>query len=212
MGLPLDPQRFDVILFDLGGVIVELTGVPCMMEWLGHRITEEALWQQWLTSHSVRKFERGHIRADQFATSIVAEFQLPVSASDFLQEFSAWPKGVYPGATDLLKTLAKKYRLACLSNTNEIHWPRICDEMGLFPYFSDQFPSHQLGLIKPDLAVFEHVLAKLSCSPERMLFLDDNQLCVDGARKTGMEAYRVVGLNEASLKLIELGILGPFGN
>jgi putative hydrolase of the HAD superfamily len=53
--------------------------------------------------------------------------------------------------------------------------------------------------------VFEHVALNLERAPERMLFLDDNQLNVDAAREAGMQAYRVVGVEQAASQLRQLG-------
>src|SRR5687768_14527757 len=86
-------RPFDVIVFDLGGVLIELAGVNRMLELLQHRITVEELWTRWLTSTSVHQFETGQIEAQQFAQAVLAEFDLPISATQFLDEFTAWPQG-----------------------------------------------------------------------------------------------------------------------
>ena len=44
----------EVILFDLGGVIVELGGLPEMREWTGNRYSDEKFWEMWLNSSAVR--------------------------------------------------------------------------------------------------------------------------------------------------------------
>ncbi|MCM0621085.1 HAD-IA family hydrolase [Nocardioides bruguierae] len=48
--------------------------------------------------------------------------------------------------------------------------------------------SHEVGLRKPDRAVYDLTAAKLSVEPEEIVFLDDKQLCVDGARAAGWQA------------------------
>jgi glucose-1-phosphatase len=202
------PQpSFDVILFDLGGVLIELTGVPQMRAW--SRIADdEELWRRWLTSPSVRRFETGLATADEFAAALCEEFALSVGGAEFLAAFTLWPSRVYPGAHDLLAALATRHRLAVLSNNNAVHWGRISREMGLGGYFSHQFLSHEIGLIKPDRAVFEHVIEALGCPPGRILFLDDNRLNVEQARAVGMVAHRVAGIGEAATLLCALGLLG----
>jgi hypothetical protein len=37
-------QQYDAIVFDLGGVLIELGGVTRMLELLSHRLTVEELW------------------------------------------------------------------------------------------------------------------------------------------------------------------------
>jgi putative hydrolase of the HAD superfamily len=200
-------SSYSAIVFDLGGVLIELTGVPRMLEWMGDEITADELWRRWLASESVRGFECGRISAEQFAREMRAEFGIPVSSEQFLAEFALWPKAAYEGATELLRKLADHYVVACLSNTNALHWARIDDEMGLLPHFNHHFASHLVGMLKPDREVFEHMATELEYPPERILFLDDNQVNVDGARAAGISAYKVVGLEGAIAKLEELGVI-----
>ena len=202
-------RPFDAIMFDLGGVLVELGGVTRMLELLDHRVTVEELWTRWLSSPSVRQFETGRMDADQFALSLLAEFELSISPTQFIAEFTAWPKGLYPGTIDLLQALAPQYTMACLTNTNMLHWPRICDELGLQPHFAIHFASHLIGLLKPDRAIYQHAIDQLGYAPERILFLDDNALNVESARSVGISAYRAVGLAAAIEQLTALSVLPP---
>ena len=202
----MSESPFDIILFDLGGVLIELSGVAQMCAWSGIASDEE-LWRRWLTSPSVRRFETGQMTADEFGHALCAEFALPVAAADFLAAFALWPTQVFPGAHELLTALAARHRLAALSNNNSVHWERISRDMGLGGYFSASFLSHEIGLIKPDAAVFTHVVEALGHAPERILFLDDNRLIVEQARAVGMVAHRVVGVAEADALLRSLGVL-----
>lgn len=202
-------RPFDCIVFDIGGVLVELGGVTRMLALLNNRLTVDELWARWLASPSVRAFETGRTDADQFARALLAEFELPISAAQLIAEFTAWPKGLYPGALELLQLLAPRYTLACLTNTNALHWPRMRDELGLLPHFTFHFASHLIGMLKPDQAIFEHMIAELGCAPERVLFLDDNRLNVEGARTVGIQAYCVAGPTGAIERLQSLRILAP---
>jgi putative hydrolase of the HAD superfamily len=198
---------FDVILFDLGGVLIELAGIERMLELCNHSLSAEELWTRWLTSEGVRQFETGRSGPDAFGAAMLEEFGISIAAAQFLEEFTVWPKGVFPGSLELLEQLSIAYRLACLSNTNALHWPRICDEMGLARYFECTFASHLVGMLKPDVEIFQHVIDQIGCPPARILFLDDNQLNVASARAAGMIARRVAGLAEVRAALTELGVL-----
>lgn len=196
-----------VVLFDLGGVLVELSGVPTMLGWLGNRVSPEELWRLWLTSPVVRAFETGEITPAVFADRIIAEMKLPVSDEQFLDAFVQWPQGLYAGARDLLAALPLRYTRAALSNSNVLHWPRMMHEMGLAEAFDYHFASHLTGKIKPDEHAFRHVLETLSCDPEEVYFFDDNELNVAAARKIGMNAILVRGIKETKDALANAGLL-----
>ncbi len=86
-----------VVLFDLGGVLIELGGVASMRELTGIDSDDE-LWRRWLGCPWVRRFESGQCSADEFAAGVVADWQLTVAPQVFLDAFEAWPVGPFPGA------------------------------------------------------------------------------------------------------------------
>jgi len=199
----------DVVLFDLGGVLVELAGVPTMLEWLNHRFTVDELWVQWLSSDVVRAFERGQIDPDAFADGLIASMQLSVDRATFLRVFDAWPRGLLPQALEVVRRVSPRCVRATLSNTNVLHWSRVVDGMGLRRAFDHHFASHEIGKLKPDRDVFEHVVTRLNCRPSAVLFFDDNQTNVDAAQRFGMHAVRVQGPIEALRVLSDHGLIAP---
>ena len=196
-----------VILFDLGGVLVELTGVPIMLKWTNHRYDDETLWEAWLNSPAVRSFEIGYSTAEQFADELIKEMDLPVGKAEFIQRFRKWPKGLFPGVPDLIQRLKNNYTLACLSNSNVLHWPILMKEMGLEKMFQYHFASHLMGKVKPDKESFVYVLQRLGCNASSVLFLDDNDINVKSAKEIGMIAYRVKSPGEIENALGQAGLL-----
>lgn len=196
-----------VVLFDVGGVLVELGGVRPMLEWLGYRMPTEDLWRTWLHSPSVRAFETGKIAGDEFARQLIDELQIRVDASAFLESFAGWPSDTFPGALELIDQIPRRYVRAVLSNSNAVHWPRVTDELGLGGIFDHYFVSHLTGRIKPDADAFEHVLETVDCRANEVLFLDDNLLNVEAARRVGLEAFVVQGPDESQRALQQFGVI-----
>ena len=204
MSLTANPQ---VLLFDVGGVLVQLSGVKTMLEWMGETATSEEMWHMWLHSTPVREFERGRMDAAEFAAAVTAEFRLPVQPQEFLDSFTGWVTGLYPGTLEMLAQIPSSYQRAVLSNSNVLHWTRVIDDLRLGAAFEHQFVSHLTGRIKPDADAFQGVVESLGCRPEDVLFLDDNILNVEAAKRFGMQAIRVQGIRETRAALIERGII-----
>jgi glucose-1-phosphatase len=203
-------RAYQVILFDLGGVLVEVDGVVALQRGLGQHIPPEEVWQRWLTASAwVSTFESGQCTPEAFATGIVTEWGLAVTAEAFLDDFRHWPKRLFPGVRDMLTRLAQRCTLACLSNTNSVHWPHVRDTLRLNGLLHHYYLSHEIGHLKPTRAAFEHVLADLGCPPSCVVFLDDNQLNVEAARDIGIQAYRTVGIAEVQATLQSLALLSP---
>ena len=200
-------ESVDVVLFDLGGVLMEVAGVPAMRELTGIHSDEE-LWRRWLTCRWVRRFESGGCSASEFAAGVVADWQLDVSASAFLDAFRDWPTGPLPGAEELVAQTRTKVTTGCFSNMNALHWRDHIAAWPLADMFDHRFLSFELGLLKPDIAAFAHVADLLEVPAGRILFLDDNALNVAGAATAGFQAARVAGVGEARQVLIEADVLG----
>jgi glucose-1-phosphatase len=65
-----------VVLFELGGVLVELAGVPTMLSWMNNRVSPQELWRMWLTSPVVRAFETGRTTPESFAGELMEDMRL----------------------------------------------------------------------------------------------------------------------------------------
>ena len=113
-------MTIQVILFDVGGVLVQLTGVPMMLEWLGGRHTLEELWSIWLHSPSVRAFETGQIDAPTFAQRLVGELDAQVEPQRCLSNRSPAGPPVCTRACSKCWSPAfrRAYTRALLSNSN----------------------------------------------------------------------------------------------
>ena len=199
--------EIEVILFDLGGVLVELAGVQKMLDWSPGIGSADELWRRWLHSDAVRRFETGAIGRDEFAAAIVGEFGVPVGPAEFLAEFTWWPRSVIPGALELLAAMRERYRIASVSNTNEIHWERFVSVWSLDAAFHHNFPSYRVGKLKPDADYFLHVLDALDVPAHRVLFIDDNAINVDAAARLGLHTRRVEGVTGARAAFVELGLI-----
>lgn len=185
----------DVILFDLGGVLMDFGGLRRLAELSGEE-ESPALRSRWVSSKWVQAFERGACDAEAFAAGIVDEWGLDLAPAEFLDEFSRWSAGPFAGSLELVRSLHGTIRMGCLSNTNPVHWQRHLDHWGIVQHFDWTFTSHELGLLKPDPAVFDHVIRTIGTSPDRLLFLDDSDEHVRAARDSGMRAQRTRGLRE----------------
>jgi putative hydrolase of the HAD superfamily len=200
------PPRIDAMLLDLGGVLIELAGVEQMLAWTPQLDDIDELWRRWLHSPAVRRYETGNCDREAFAAAVVSEFELAVDAATFLRAFTHWPRALFPGVADVLPALARRCRIASVSNTNELHWARFDREWSLPGYFDANFPSHEVGKLKPDAEYFEHVVAALGVPAERVLFVDDNRINVDAAARLGLHARRAVGLPGLQDALAEFGL------
>ena len=194
------------MLFDLGGVLVHFGGVASMKE-LTTIEGDDELWDRWLTCRWVRTFERGHCSADDFAAGVVSDWGLPVEPQAFLGAFRDWPGGLLPGADALVHHVRQTVPTGCLSNTNALHWEH---QLGRWPILEEldfRFLSFELGMVKPDREVFDHVARQLATPADRVLFLDDNVVNVEGAAAAGFAARHVRGVDEARIALVEAGVL-----
>jgi putative hydrolase of the HAD superfamily len=188
------PEDIRVVLFDLGGVLVEWKGVSALVEMTHGAVDEEQARRYWMHSKWVRKFETGHCTPRRYADGVIADLGLPVEPDDFIREFESWDRGLLPGAAALLGVLKKRYVVACLSNNNELHWKKLLEEDGLASRFHHTYVSHETGLLKPDRRAFIHAIRDIGVKPQGFLFFDDNRECVRAAGKVGMHAYQVAGV------------------
>ncbi|MBW4459727.1 MAG: HAD family phosphatase [Nodosilinea sp. WJT8-NPBG4] len=179
------------IVFDMGGVLIELQWLERVKDLLGRPITIEEIHRLWVSAPCVVDFESGRTDFDAFATAFVQDFGLAIAPAVVQHEFLEIVRAPLPQCNDMLAALKPRYHLSLLSNTNPAHYERLRDRYDFFDYFDQLFLSYKIGLIKPSTAVFEHVLSVLDAPADNVAFFDDGARNVEAARALGIHAYRV---------------------
>ena len=195
------------LLFDLGGVLVEFSGLRDVVPLLGEGVSEAEVRERWSRCPHTTAFELGQIAPDVFATRFVRDWGLRISPDRFLVEYRSWTRRLLPGGADLLTSLRPRVRLAALSNSNELHWDRNTTEIGVTPLFDLAMSSHQLGLRKPDPSIFHAALARMQAPAEAVTFFDDSRVNVAAAADIGLRAFHVEGVDALRDRLVAEGLL-----
>ena len=201
-------DRRRLLLFDLGGVLVEYIGLEEVRRLYLGDLDEDAVQARFAGTLSLfAEFENGRMTSQEFGRAFVAAWSLDVAVDDFLVRFESWSNRLYPGAAELLAALRPRHRLAALSNSNVLHWRRNTDVLGVDDLFERAFSSHQIGFRKPDVRAYRFALDALGVQPDEVMFFDDVEDNVAAARKLGITAHQVVGVEGLRSRLQELGLV-----
>lgn len=183
------------IVFDLGGVVVELNRQPsidalakaagCSQEHALQALLEtQDLTRPELTP--LEEFMKGNISVDEYYRRIVEKYQLNIDRATFDKILMEFIQGEDQATLALLAKLSQQnHQLACFSNTHAFHWDHMVKNYRCFDYFKPAFASHLTNLIKPDLAVFRFMERELNVMPAEAVFIDDCLPNVKAANDAG---------------------------
>ncbi len=196
---------YDLVVFDVGGVLVKLTGMPDLMKWTG--LSADEVRHKWLSLDVARAFESGKISYEEFGSKFIAELGLPLTVSSFEEVLRSWMGELFPEAKAIVSAAGRRNPVACLCNTNTVQWPEIRDRLGVGAWFEHAFISYETGMVKPDMATYAYVSERMEVEPERVVLFDDTQANIDGAISFGWAAHLVQGTGELRAKLTELNLI-----
>jgi HAD superfamily hydrolase (TIGR01509 family) len=184
--------RPTVLLFDLGGVLVDFSGVEDLRPLLPESLDDEALLARWAACPHSLAYGAGQLSTEQFVPLFLRDWRIALDPSAFREAWQGWVRGWLPGAADLIHDLRPRYRLAALSNSNAAHWEQLA-RLGMLDAFDIALGSHELGVRKPDPDIYRKALDRLAVAPDTVLFFDDSAANVEAARGVGMQAAHVDG-------------------
>jgi putative hydrolase of the HAD superfamily len=200
---------FDVILFDVGGVL--------LTNGWDHKERAQAAAQFHL---DLAEFEARHPGPydawERDATTVWTYLDQTVfyqprsfSPQDFFAFMLSLSKPIPATALGILGEVSASHKcmVGALNNeareTNDFRFKKF----GLRDLFDVAFSSCYLGLRKPEPAIYKRALDILGKQPERVLFIDDRQENVDGARGVGIKGLRFDGADSLRRDLASLGVL-----
>lgn len=182
----------DAVVFDLGKVIFDFDLLKFTLAFSkktskkGEDV-KKLIFEYWELAASL---ETGEITSFDFYEKLATATHYTGNYNEFsvLWNDIFTPK---PKTIEILAHLAAKYRLAILSNTNDLHFEYLKSRYPqVFLLFSDFHLSYQMRCRKPDDKIYEDVIKYYGNAPERLFFTDDMRVNIDAAQKHGMKAYQ----------------------
>lgn len=153
-------------------------------------------------------FELGAIPSEEFFENIKSIFHLSMSF-DALKKAYNEIFTIKEDTFQLVKKLKEKgVPLGVLSNTSPPHWDYV---QATFPELFSQFDvllgSHELHLAKPDRQIYLAAAQAAGVAPSEILFFDDLNINIVGARIVGFDAVQFFDATQAEDELKARGIL-----
>lgn len=193
------PPGVKNIIFDLGGVIINLSvekthqafatlsGLP--VQEIKNRVHHGKFFHE---------YEKGLITDAEFRNHLRQSLNLKVTDADLDTAWNAMLLDIPIERIQLLERLKQTHSIYLLSNTNNIHLQcfsgivkTLTGNSAIDYYFHKAYYSHLLKLSKPDVAIYNHVLAQNNLTPAETIFLDDNKDNLAGANKAGIKTFHV---------------------
>jgi len=184
------------VVFDFGGVLTNPLH-EVLADWMARDAIDPdsftRVLKQWYSRRvapgtPIHRLETGQLPVAEFNVLLAAELTTvdgSVVAPDGLLDRVFAGMGIDDGMVALVRELrALGLRVALLSNSWGNFYPRTLLDSLLDPVVI----SEEVGLRKPEAAIYELTLARLGLPAERVVFLDDSQPNVDGAIAVGMRA------------------------
>lgn len=205
--MALDITEIDAIVFDLGGVILDLHVERTYQAFAG--LGDMSLDQVKQLAHQdfFKQYEVGEIDDPTFRAHLREELEFK-GPEEILDE--AWNAMLGPIAKnkfELLERLGENYGVYLMSNTNEIHMRRILriadhisPDKSFHRYFDKVFLSNEVGERKPNASFYEHLVKEASLSPSKTLFIDDLEENIQSAKDLGWQGHHL----KAEESIVEL--------
>ena len=193
------------IVFDMGGVLIHFT--PDV--WLAPYPEEDRtiLRSAIFGSADWLRLDRGEITEEELIGRATAE--VPERLREDAVRLVRWYDPLEPmdGMESLIRELhAAGYAIRLLSNTSK-SFHQFREQIPALRYFSGEFISADVGILKPDSRIYALFLAQFGLNPEECLFIDDNPENVNAAIAAGMQGLVFNGAADLREKLGETGIL-----
>lgn len=180
------------LIFDLGGVLIRIE-YRQFLEKLGinHSIDEAELLH--ILTPDVQLYESGNIPTEDFFHRLSHHVHTQYDNSVLHQAWYAILAGEIDGMRNIVEQLSQQTQLFLLSNTNELHFEYARKTFPVLNSFTDYFVSYRIGAMKPSRQIYDHVIRTIGAKPSDMVFIDDTESNIDGARQAGLQGILFQG-------------------
>jgi FMN phosphatase YigB (HAD superfamily) len=192
------PPKIKNILFDLGGVILDLDVQATLKRFYELGFPAELMqFPNSMTTDLYFRYETGKLDTEQFRSEIRRASGVEMTDDAFDEAWNAMLVSIPEDRVALLKVLSERYNLYMLSNTSALH-VKVFEKMyfdvageSMHQVFKKIYYSHEIGWHKPDHKAWEHVIKDAGIKPEETLFLDDNIHNIKASQELKFQAIHI---------------------
>src|SRR5215472_9257178 len=194
------------LIFDLGKVLIPFD-FKRGYQALGARCPhpEAEIRRRIATTRMVEQFEKGLVDPKEFVACLSRALEVSLEYDEFCRMWSC----IFYGqliADAVLESLARRYRMVLLSNTNCIHFQMIRENYLLLRYFDELVLSFEVHAMKPEPAIFQTAVERAGCRPEECFYTDDIGDFVEAARLQGIDAVQFESPSQLEREMLTRGI------
>lgn len=197
------------VIFDLGRVLIDFDyGIAAKKAASSCSRAPKEIFDFFFDSELTTVFEEGRISSVDFFHKVKEEIELNLSYEEFLPIWNEIffltddNRAVY----DLIVNLRGTYRLALLSNINELHFYYLKNNFAVFEPFHHVLLSFELKFIKPNPLIYKKTLEILRLTPEEVFYTDDRPELIQAARSLGIRGFVFRGAAQLKKDLSESGV------
>ena len=191
-------KKCKAIIFDLGAVILNINYQKTIDEFTKLGVKNTAtFYSKKVQTDLFNQIETGIISSNQFLKTLQKE----TNNANTIQVEQAWNAMLLDLPEErlqLIKKLKDNHNIYLLSNTNAIHINAFKEQLGdkkwlaFCELFDKMYLSHELGLRKPDVKIFEYILKEQKLKAEEVFFIDDSPQHIAGAKKLGIHSHHLL--------------------
>jgi HAD superfamily hydrolase (TIGR01509 family) len=191
-------KKCKAIIFDLGAVILNINYQNTIDEFtkLGVK-NASTFYSKKVQTNLFNQIETGMISSNKFLKALQKETK-NANINQVEKAWNAMLLDLPEERLQLIKKLKKKHSVYLLSNTNAIHIHAFKKQLGdkkwlaFCKLFDQMYLSHELGLRKPDVKIFEYILKEQKLKAEEVFFIDDSPQHIAGAKKIEIQSHHLL--------------------
>jgi FMN phosphatase YigB (HAD superfamily) len=198
----MDPSPIEVILFDIGNVILPFNHGQIAEKLARLAQRKEFQNPQKIFSYLfdfqegiINDFDVGKVTPPIFFQSIKRQLDLSIPFEEFIpiwNDIFTEDRGV----SETILSLKGRWRLGLLSNTDPLHFHYILSKFPVMRSFDKWILSYEVGFKKPAIEIFQKAMAWASVKPQKILFIDDMKTHVEVAIALGMQGIHFISSDQ----------------
>jgi 2-haloacid dehalogenase len=207
--LSMNFKAAKVIIFDLGGVLMDWNPYYLYCEKLG---IDRQIVDQFLKEVDFSGWNKEQDRGRSFAE---ATAELTLRFPEYSEMIYAYDAryldsvgGSFQPVVDILSKLKHAgYKLFVLSNWPAEKFNLVRPQYPFFDWFDGMVISGEVGLVKPEQAIFELLLERIGHPASECLFIDDHVSNISVASELGFQTIQFLSAQQLDAELQQMGIL-----